>query len=486
MAGTTFTLNDRVVTVEGSPTTTLLVWLRQQPGLTGTKEGCAEGDCGACTVVIHDAQGPDGPTWRAVNACLVFLPMLHGRTVYTVEGLARDGEHHAVQRAVVAELGSQCGYCTPGVVMSMFEACYRKDLAGPEADGRRDDQMCGNLCRCTGYRPIRDAVRRVAGCAPDDRFAAALGAVSPGPAPLSLTTADQRYLAPATLDALFERLAWDPDARVVCGGTDLALEVTKGRRTLTSLLSLEALPELRRVERIDGGVRYGATTLLSDLEAATSESSPPIARMLRFFASRQIKNRATLGGNLCNASPIGDLAPVLLALGATAIARSRSGERRIPLEEFFVAYRKTALLPGEILAAVEVPDVPAHARAAAYKVSKRRELDISAVCAGMLVTVAAGRVSEARLAYGGMAAIPTRARNAEAALVGGPWSEDAVEAACLAMEQDFAPIDDHRASAWYRATVAPNLLRGFFHETAVDRIPRLPARPAGTLRLETP
>jgi xanthine dehydrogenase small subunit len=474
-----FTLNGRSIAADVPPTTTLLDWLRARPGFTGTKEGCAEGDCGACSVAIADPSSPDGnPTWRAVNSCLVLMPMVHGRTVVTVEGLKRGSTPHPVQDALVIGLGSQCGYCTPGIAMSLFEAAHRRDLAGEPA--KIDDQLCGNLCRCTGYRPIRDAATLVAGTCPADGHV--LDGIA-GVQPLTTATGTQRWFTPATFDALWDALDANPDAKLICGGTDLSLDVTKKHAVLPCLVSVEALG-MRESTRIDGGWRIGANVLLSDLEAHASDHIRPMARMLRFFASRQIKNRATIGGNVCNASPIGDTPPVLLGLGATAVIRGRAGERRVPFDRFFLAYRKTALAKGEILVAVEIPDLPDDALAASYKVSKRRELDISAVCGCFVVRVAGGVVTSARLAYGGMAATPSLAAGAAAALVGQPWGEPAIEAAMSALDHDFTPIDDHRASAWYRATVARNLLRGFWLETKANPIPALSARPSATVLAE--
>jgi len=466
-----------------SPTTTLLEYLRRHLCEPGTKEGCAEGDCGACTVVVIDPHAPGGPRFRGVNSCLLLLPLLHGTHVFTVEALQEageaDGGWHPVQRALVEALGSQCGYCTPGVIMSMFEACYRDDLDAP---WKLDDQMCGNLCRCTGYRPIRDATRKVAGLRPDDRFAAALrSATAPEPVSLRYQAGDQRFFIPGSLPELWDVLDEHPGARLVVGATDLGLDVTKNGERFETLVSLRAIDSLRRIEHEDGRWSIGATARLADLEDATDRALPPVARMLRFFGSRQIKNSATVGGNLCNASPIGDLAPVMLALGATVVVQGRVGERRIHIDDFFVGYRQTACRPGEILVRVELSDPPPQARVVAYKVSKRREMDISAVAAGLRVDVEDGVVTAARFGFGGMAATPARASRAEAALVGQAWSETACEAAARAIVDDFTPMSDHRGSAWYRSTVAANFLRGLFADTQAERIPRLSDRPSGTL-----
>jgi xanthine dehydrogenase small subunit len=477
-----FFLNDRPVEETGlPPTTTLLRYLRERARLTGTKEGCAEGDCGACSVAVleHDARGE--PVLRSVNSCLLLLPMVQGKRVYTVEALKQGTEYHPVQKALSEALGSQCGYCTPGITVAMLEACHRKDIDEP---WKLDAQMCGNLCRCTGYRPIREATARVAGLRPADRFARALAETRPEPMTLAYQSGPQRFFTPASLEALWEVLDAHPEARFVVGGTDLSLEVTKRYAEPPLLVSLEALAELRVLEPRDGGHRLGATVPLTDIEDWARAACPPVERMLRYFGSRQIKNRATLGGNLCTASPIGDMAPVLMALGAQAVVRSRAGERRVALEDFFTSYRRTALGRGEVLVGVDVPAQPEKARALAYKVSKRRELDISSVSAGFRVVVdGEGKVAEARLVYGGMAATPARARRTEAALVGQPWTEERVEAVLGLLEEDFKPLTDHRGSAWFRAQVAKNLLRGFFLETLDTPVPRLGEQHAATVQV---
>ena len=477
-----FCLNDHwVEETNVSPTTTLLRYLRDTRGLTGTKEGCAEGDCGACTVAVAE-RGDDGkPQWRAINACLVLLPMVQGKHVVTVEAL-RDpatGKYHPAQEALAKALGSQCGYCTPGIVMSMFEATYRGDL---DAGWKLDDQLCGNLCRCTGYRPIRDATNEVAGSCPKDRFAAELKEAAPQSMQLDYQANGQRYFTPDSFSSLWDVLDVHPDARFIQGGTDLSLEITKKFARPPKLVSLEAVAELKVMHETVDGVSIGAGAILSELERFAEKRVIPLARMIRYFGARQIKHRATLGGSLCTASPIGDLAPVLLSLGATVVMRSRAGERRVPIDAFFTGYRKTALGPKEVLAAVEVPRLPASALAGAYKVSKRRELDISTVSAGLYVELDSHRVvSRARLAYGGMAATPKRASLAEAALVGQPWSAASIELAAAQLGQDFQPVSDHRGSAAYRALVAQNLLRGFFEETKLTPVPRLPEHHTGTV-----
>jgi xanthine dehydrogenase small subunit len=472
-----FVLNDQAVEVADlPPTTTLLDWLRAT-GRTGTKEGCAEGDCGACTVAVLDPNAAEGPAWRAVCSCILLLPQIADHQIVTVEGLAAKGGLHPAQTALIDQSGSQCGYCTPGFVMSLFEAAHRTDL---DTTWKKDDQLCGNLCRCTGYRPIRDALDDVAGTCPNDGFRDAL-AEPAQPGPVDFVHDEQRFVRPTDWDTLWDALD-DDQARIISGATDLGLDVTQRGASWGLLVDVGALPEMRDMtEHVDGWT-LGAGTRLSDLETWSQDRLPILARMLRYFASRQIKNRATLGGNLCNASPIGDLPPVLLALDAVAILRSRSGERRVPMASFFVSYRKTALNAGEVLVAVELPRHPSGVRMAAYKVSKRKELDISAVSAAFVVGVdKAGIARHVRIAFGGMAATPARAYAAEEALRGRVWCADAVEHACSALSHDFQPIDDHRASAWYRATVAANLLRGFVMETEDEPIAGSPTRATGTV-----
>jgi xanthine dehydrogenase small subunit len=482
-----FCLNGDWVEVSGvSPTLTLLRYLRDVRGLAGTKEGCAEGDCGACTVAVVETAPSGEQVFRAVNACLVLLPMVQGKHVFTVEALkdTSSGQHHPAQEAMARALGSQCGYCTPGIVMTLFEATYRKDLDEP---WKLDDQLCGNLCRCTGYRPIRAAAEEVAGRCPSDRFSTALPQEAPAGMALSYLGEGQRFFTPTTTAELWSLLEQNPEARFVAGGTDLSLEVTKKFARPPLLISLEGLKELKVLDAGAAGFRLGAGVFLSDLEAFAKGQLPPLERMLRYFGARQIKHRGTVGGNLCTASPIGDLAPVLLSLGATAVLLSKQGERRVALDQFFLSYRKTAMARGEVLGWVEVPPLASDARAVAYKVSKRRELDISAVSAGLYVDLdAQGNVATARFAFGGVAATPRRAEKAEAAALGKPWSEATAEACAVAVLKDFTPLSDHRGSADYRIKVAANLLRGFFDETRSEALPRLKPLHAATVQPGVP
>jgi xanthine dehydrogenase small subunit len=478
-----FCLNGEWVEAKGvSPTLTLLRYLRDVRGLAGTKEGCAEGDCGACTVAVVETAPDGGQVFRAVNACLVLLPMVQGKHVYSVEALrdAQSGQHHPAQEAMARALGSQCGYCTPGIVMTLFEATYRKDLDEP---WKLDDQLCGNLCRCTGYRPIRAAAEEVAGQCPQDRFAAALPHQAPESMSLAYEGEGQRFFTPTVLSELWHVLENNPTARFVAGGTDLSLEVTKKFAKPELLVSLEGLRDFKVLSASGEGFVIGAGVFLSDLEDFSRGRLAPLERMLRYFGARQIKHRGTVGGNLCTASPIGDLAPVLLSLGATCVLFSKYGVRKVSLDQFFLSYRKTALQPGEVLGWLEVPALSKDARAVSYKVSKRRELDISAVSAGLRVELdAAGKVTLARFAFGGVAATPKRAEKAEAAALGQPWSEATAEACAVAVLKDFTPLSDHRGSADYRIKVAANLLRGFYEETKSEAQPRLKPLHAGTVQ----
>ena len=461
--GFSFTLNGRPVHVTGlAPTTTLLDYLRTH-GHTGSKQGCAEGDCGACSVAIVDRDAAGRTTYRSINSCIALLPMFAGREVVTVEGLAAGGKLHPVQAAMVEQYGSQCGYCTPGFVVSLFEAYYRDGCREP---WQISDQLCGNLCRCTGYRPIRDAAtvalaaREKTGA--DDFKQRLATPLAPAEA-LAYAAGADRFFRPTSLAALFALKQAHPAARLVAGATEIGVELNKKFKAFPLLISTEAVPELTRITKTAAAWHLGAAATLTNIEEALGNEFPSVAKMLRVFAARQIRNRATLGGNLVTASPIGDSAPVLLTLDASVVLASATGERTVPLADFFTGYRQTVLKPDEVMREVVLPrfDGKFTRRTDFLKVSKRRELDISIVAAAFCVdTDAAGIVRRARLAYGGVAAMPGRARRAEAALEGKKLADVAGEVAKI-LRDEYKPIDDARGGAEYRRSLVVSLWEKF-------------------------
>jgi len=448
----TFLLNGETVQTEAPATRTLLDWLRDTRGLTGTKEGCNEGDCGACTVMVTDEAGP-----RALNACILFLPQLHGKSVRTVEGLAApDGTLHPVQQAMIDQHGSQCGFCTPGFVVSMATA---------HATGRtdHDDVLAGNLCRCTGYAPIIRAARAAEGTPVPAHLAADhshLAENTPGESPQA-TGAEPPFL-PETTDALAEWYAANPDATLIAGATDVGLWVTKGLRDLAPVAFLNRCADLKGISETDDALRIGAATSMTDVLAALRPLYPSYAEMVRRYGSEQVRNAATIGGNIANGSPIGDNPPALIALGATLHLRRGQTRREMPIEDFFLDYGKQDRQPGEFIEAVTIPKAAPALRC--YKISKRFDQDISALCGCFNVTVADGVVTGARIAFGGMAGIPKRAGAAEAALTGAAWHPETIKAATAALAEDFQPLTDMRASAAYRLEGAQGLLRRYFDD----------------------
>jgi xanthine dehydrogenase small subunit len=440
-----FLLNGTPVRVEAeAPTRTLLDWLRSG-GLTGTKEGCNEGDCGACTVMVTDASGS-----KALNACILFLPQLHGKAVRTVEGISGPkGEMHPVQAAMVSHHGSQCGFCTPGFVVSMAVA----HLNGATD---HDDQLAGNLCRCTGYAPIVRAAEAASGEAVPEWMVADRASVA------EFAAGEAGAFRPEDSDALAEWYLANPDAVLVAGATDVGLWVTKQLRELTPVAFLNGVRDLQGIEARGGQLHVGACVTINALREAVAERLPSFGEMLRRYASVQVRNAATIGGNIANGSPIGDGPPALIALGATLHLRRGDEMRSMPLEDFFIEYRKQDRRPGEFVAGVSFPENAPALRC--YKISKRFDQDISAVCGCFNVTVEGGVVTGARIAFGGMAGVPKRASLAEAALVGKDWTEAVVNAAAEAMAGDFTPMTDMRASAGYRMLTAQNLLRRYFHD----------------------
>ena len=448
--GVGFLLNGRSVTPRAGPQSTLLDFLRSE-GLTGAKEGCAEGECGACTVVlVADRAGRS--LFRTVNSCLMFLPMAAGQEIYTVEALAENGQLADVQRAMAASGGSQCGYCTPGFVMSLFAEQYRPGRTGP-CDVHA---MSGNLCRCTGYRPIRDAAASL-GAPPDDRFSARLRAAAP-----SLLAMDaDAFSRPATIGDCLAALTRFPGAKLVAGATDLGVEANLQGRRWPHLISLDAIPALRAFSNTERQIEIGSALSLSDLGDRWEDAPPAIAEWLTLFASPPIRNRATLGGNLATASPIGDAAPLLLALDASITIEGPGGRRSEALSSFFTGYRTTRMGSSELLTSIVIPK-PLPQIVRFYKVAKRPVDDISTVAAGMALDRGAdGRVRRARFAFGGVAATPVRLTDAEQAIEGRPWDDEAVARVKAVVERSLAPMSDHRGSKEYRHQVAASLVEKF-------------------------
>ena len=446
------------------PTMTVLEYLRGPERLCGTKEGCAEGDCGACTVVLVDQSGRH----QAVNACVLFVPALDGKQLLTVEHLvAADGTLHPVQQAIVDRHGSQCGFCTPGFVMSLY--ALRMEPGRPDRVAI-NEALAGNLCRCTGYRPIVDAAFDVCtgGMAPDPV------ALPSGDGMLTLSHGVTRSFSPRSGDELASTLLDYPDAVIVAGGTDVGLWVTKQHKTLPVTVSLDAVADLRGVEVVDGVIRVGAGASYQDALPVLEAHFPDFGAMIRRIGSRQIRNRGTIGGNIANASPIGDTPPALLALEASVVLRRGDVRRTVSLDAFFTGYRRTVLAAGEFIERIDVPVPREGAVFRCYKVSKRFDQDISAVCGAFRLTVEGGVVRDIRIGFGGMAATPARAFAVEEVLVGRPWTEATARMAQGVMDSAFFPLSDMRASAAYRRTVARNLLFKCYletcGETAVTRL----------------
>ncbi|MEE9387603.1 MAG: xanthine dehydrogenase small subunit [Paracoccaceae bacterium] len=443
-----FLLNGAEMQLTGcDPTMTVLDWLREVRGLSGTKEGCNEGDCGACTVMVSDAAGS-----RAVNACILLLPQLNGKALRTVEGIAGPGgEMHPVQDAMVTHHASQCGFCTPGFVVSMAVA---------HKNGRRDfdEQLAGNLCRCTGYAPIIRAAE-AAKNAPIPAWLAddlsQIGAVA-------TTASDANVAMPHTCDELAAWYLKNPDAVLIGGATDVGLWLTKRLESLGKIGFLAGVQDLKNIDVGKSDIRVGAGVTITDFMDAIGAYHPGLAQMLRRFGSVQVRNAATIGGNIANGSPIGDSPPALMALGARLHLRRGDVRRDILLEDFFIEYGKQDRQPGEFVEAVSIPRQVD--RLKCYKITKRFDQDISAVLGCFSIRVEANKVSEAKIAFGGMAGTPKRAAAVEAALVGNAWNRATVNTAMQQFAQDFTPMSDMRASAAYRLLTAQNMLLRYFME----------------------
>ncbi|WP_261623469.1 xanthine dehydrogenase small subunit [Nesterenkonia marinintestina] len=477
------TVNGELRTTEGlPPRVNLLDWLRSL-GLTGAKEGCAEGECGACAVLVARPDGPERSRWTSVNACLPPASSFDGQEVVTAEGLGTAGapgvseDLHPVQREMAERGGSQCGYCTPGFICSMAAEYYRPERAPREdgadahcgANGFDLHALSGNLCRCTGYRPIRDAAYELGEPEGEDPLRRRLGRGAPEPRPITVRSEESAFSRPRTFEELLRAYAEETDALLMAGATDLGVESNIRHLRPRLVLAIDHLSELRELSFSDDVVRIGSGVTLSEVERLLDGRVPLLAQLMPLFASRLIRNSATLGGNLGTASPIGDAAPVLLALDASLVLASAEGERTVRLSEFFTGYRETVMAPGELIRAVEVPmsQLPT---TAFYKIAKRRFDDISGVAVAIAADVEDGTFREVRIGLGGVAATPIRASATEDALRGRPWTAETIADAAAVMAGEGTPMDDLRASARYRSAMLEESLPRFFAEFAAVEV----------------
>ncbi|WP_022893044.1 xanthine dehydrogenase small subunit [Agromyces subbeticus] len=473
----TVTVNGRRRPLQGATAhTTALDWLRDT-GLSGSKEGCAEGECGACAMLLASPADDGGTTWTAVNACLMPVASLNGQEVVTAEGLGSPDALHPVQQKLAEAGGSQCGYCTPGFACSMAGEYYRADRV-PAAPG---EEVCeehgpngfdlhalsGNLCRCTGYRPIRDAAYTLGSPDATDELAARRTRPAPRAVPTDFEAGAGRFIRPATLDETLRLLRDEPTALLVAGSTDLGVEVNLRGRRAPLMVAIEQLDELRNLTITDEFVEIGAALPLSDAERRLGDRVPLLAQLFPQFASRLIRNRGTFGGNLGTGSPIGDTPPALLALGARLVLASVDGEREVELADYFTGYRQTVRRADELIRAIRIP-LPLARVTAFHKIAKRRFDDISSVAIGFALDIDDGVIAAARIGLGGVAATPLRAYATEAALIGEPWNVSTVRAGSAVLQGEGTPMSDHRASSDYRSLMLGSALLKLYSSTVIE------------------
>ena len=464
-----FLLNQSVAVIDQiDPNTTVLDYLRDQLYRTGTKEGCASGDCGACTVVI--AQVEDSTLiYRSANACITAVGSLHGKQLLTVEDLKQNGELHPVQQSMVDCHASQCGFCTPGFIMSMF--ALRKNNASSDPH-KTIESLGGNLCRCTGYKPIIEAANQSFDFPCDDQFSAQhdniveqLNRINQQHPSAHLTHLDKQFFSPSTSDELSKLLLEYPEARLLAGGTDLCLEFTQFLRDAQILIHTGRVKDLATVELNDKSLVLGAAVTYSHAADQLISLYPDLKELIERLGSLQVRNQATIAGNIGNASPIGDMPPVLIALGAELVLRKGNERRTIAIEDYFIKYKVTTLQTSEFIEKIIIPRPSPLSEFKAYKISKRLEDDISATCGAFNVQIEQSAVSSIKIAFGGMAEIPKRAKHCEQALLNQPWNSKSIERAIVELKKDFSPISDFRASANYRLEVSQNMLRRLYLET---------------------
>jgi len=468
-----FLLNNQVHTIENcDPNMTVLEYLRNELKEQSSKEGCASGDCGACTVVMTELV--DGELkYRTANSCITFVGSLHGRQLITAGHLKEQGKLHPVQQAMVDKHGSQCGFCTPGIVMSLF-ALEKRSSEYSRAETL--EALSGNLCRCTGYRPIMDAAVQMYQPTEDDQFVRNSAETKQllsdinqdSDQVINLSNGEHSYFAPATIEQAVELIAAHPDARLVRGGTDLALEVTQQLRTIAKMIDLSRVKSLNALTVNDTEIIIGAARSLDSCVDTLKQYYPDFADMLARFAAKQVRQQGSFGGNVGNASPIGDTPPVLLALNANLTLTSAKGSRRVSINDFFVDYRKTILAADELISNIHIPLPAANSFLKVYKISKRQDDDISAVLAAFNLSVVDGVITQASLAFGGMAATPKHAAATEAALVGQRFTQATIDSAKQQLSVDFQPMSDMRATREYRLEVSRNLLQKAFIEIGLD------------------